>query len=251
MSKKLIIISGGFDPIHSGHIAMFEEARELGDIIVLLNSDEWLQRKKGNCFMDWNDRMSVVSNLKGVINVLPFNDDDGTAVQGIIDVKKNYTEYDIYFANGGDRNKETTPESKFCLDNNINELFNVGGGKTQSSSNLLTIWKDAPMQRPWGEWHFYKEFEIDNAKAKIKSLIVRPGKKLSYQKHHHRNEHWFVIKGTATIRLNDKQYEVATFNTFDIKVGEWHQLINHGKDDLIVVEVQFGEKCIEKDVERG
>ena len=63
MSKKLIIISGGFDPIHSGHIAMFEEARELGDIIVLLNSDEWLQRKKGNCFMDWNDRMSVVSNL--------------------------------------------------------------------------------------------------------------------------------------------------------------------------------------------
>ena len=99
--------------------------------------------------------------------------------------------------------------------------------------------------------HFYKEFEIDNAKAKIKSLIVRPGKKLSYQKHHHRNEHWFVIKGTATIRLNDKQYEVATFNTFDIKVGEWHQLINHGKDDLIVVEVQFGEKCIEKDVERG
>ena len=136
MSKKLIIISGGFDPIHSGHIAMFEEARELGDIIVLLNSDEWLQRKKGNCFMDWNDRMSVVSNLKGVINVLTFNDDDGTAVQGIVDVKKNYTKYDIYFANGGDRNKETTPESKFCLDNNINELFNVGGGKTQSSSNL-------------------------------------------------------------------------------------------------------------------
>ena len=107
MSKKLIIISGGFDPIHSGHIAMFEEARELGDIIVLLNSDEWLQRKKGNCFMDWNDRMSVVSNLKGVINVLPFNDDDGTAVQGIVDVKKNYTEYDIYFSNGGDRKKET------------------------------------------------------------------------------------------------------------------------------------------------
>jgi len=101
---------------------MFEEAREVGEIVVLLNSDEWLTRKKGNYFMDWNDRMSVVSNLKGVIDVLPFNDDDGTAVQGIIDVTNKYSSYDICFANGGDRNKKTTPESKFCIENNLNAL---------------------------------------------------------------------------------------------------------------------------------
>ena len=63
MSEKIIILSGGFDPIHSGHIAMFEEARNLGQIVVLLNSDDWLKRKKGNFFMDWNNRNSVVGNV--------------------------------------------------------------------------------------------------------------------------------------------------------------------------------------------
>ena len=250
MSRKIIILSVGFDPIHSGHIAMFEESRDLGDIVVLLNSDEWLKRKKGNYFMDWNNRLSVVTNIKGVVDVLPFDDTDGTAVKGILDVVKKYPDCDIYFANGGDRNKETTPETKFCQENNINEIFNVGGGKTASSSDILTIWKDSPMERPWGEWHCYKEFDIDNAKAKIKSLIVNPGKKLSYQKHSLRNEHWFVIKGNATIKLNGEEFKVETFNYFDIKVEDWHQLINNGDDDLIVVEVQFGDECIEEDIER-
>ena len=250
MSEKIIILSGGFDPIHSGHIAMFEEARNLGQIVVLLNSDDWLKRKKGNFFMDWNNRNSVVSNLKGVIDVLPFDDTDGTAVQGILDVAKKYAGHEIFFANGGDRNKDTTPESKFCKENSINELFNIGGGKTAASSDILRLWKDSPMERPWGEWHCYKEFNIDKAKAKIKSLIVKPGKQLSYQKHSFRNEHWFVIKGNATIKLNDKEHTVKTFNYFDIKVQDWHQLINNGDDDLIVVEVQFGEKCIEEDIER-
>ena len=88
-----------------------------------------------------------------------------------------------------------------------------------------------------------------NAKAKIKSLIVNPGKKLSYQKHSLRNEHWFVIKGNATIKLNGEEFKVETFNYFDIKVEDWHQLINNGDDDLIVVEVQFGDECIEEDIE--
>ena len=250
MKKKIIILSGGFDPIHSGHISMFEEARELGDIVVLLNSDEWLIRKKGSFFMDWEDRESVAKNISGVIDVLHFNDDDGTAVQGILDVAKKYPNHDVSFANGGDRNKQTTPETKFCSENGINEVFNVGGGKTQSSSNILDKWRDSPMPRPWGEWHSYKEFDIDNAKAKLKSLIVKPGQKLSYQKHNHRNEHWFVIKGNATIVLNDKKHIVETFKHFDIAVNEWHQLINNGSEELIVVEVQYGKECVEEDIER-
>ena len=106
------------------------------------------------------------------------------------------------------------------------------------------------MPRPWGEWHSYKEFDIDNAKAKLKSLIVKPGQKLSYQKHNHRNEHWFVIKGNATIVLNDKKHIVETFKHFDIAVNEWHQLINNGSQELIVVEVQYGKACVEEDIER-
>ena len=80
MSKNIIILSGGFDPIHSGHISMFEEARVLGDIVVLLNSDEWLIRKKGSFFMDWKDRESVAKNISGVIDVIHFNDDDGRII---------------------------------------------------------------------------------------------------------------------------------------------------------------------------
>ncbi|RZP12551.1 MAG: cupin domain-containing protein [Candidatus Dadabacteria bacterium] len=250
MENKIVILSGGFDPIHSGHIAMFEEASQIGDVVVLLNSDSWLIRKKGSFFMDWQDRESVARNIKGVIDVLPFNDDDGTAVQGILDVTKKYSGRHICFGNGGDRTEKTTPEKSFCAENDIEEIFNVGGGKTQSSSNILDNWRDSPRSRPWGEWHSYREFKINNAKAKIKSLIVKPGKELSYQKHNFRNEHWFVIKGNATVVLNEKEYDVPTFNVFDIKVGEWHQLKNKGTEELIVVEVQFGPECVEEDIER-
>ena len=76
------------------------------------------------------------------------------------------------------------------------------------------------MPRPWGEWHSYREFNIKNQKAKLKSLIVKPGQKLSYQKHNHRNEHWFVIKGIATIILDDVEHNINTFEHFDIAVNQ-------------------------------
>ena len=81
---------------------------------------------------------------------------------------KKYPNHKISFGNGGDRTKQTTPETKFCSENNVNEIFNVGGGKTQSSSNILDKWRDSPMPRPWGEWHSYREFDINNNKAKLK-----------------------------------------------------------------------------------
>ena len=83
MKTNISLISGGFDPLHSGHMNYFKDARNYGDIVVLLNSDEWLHKKKGRPFMPWSERASIVNEIKGVINVLPFDDIKGNAIKGI------------------------------------------------------------------------------------------------------------------------------------------------------------------------
>ena len=143
--KNLVILSGGFDPVHYGHIFMFQEAIRYGDIAICLNSDEWLIRKKGKPFMEWRERAWIVGNMKGVIDVFSMDDTDGTACDGIKTVHTRYNdEYDtIYFANGGDRNTNTTPtqEQLICDELGIKTLWNVGGGKVQSSSWILGKWE--------------------------------------------------------------------------------------------------------------
>ena len=249
--QNIIVLSGGFDPIHSGHIAMFEESKKYGKIVVLLNSDNWLIKKKNKYFMSWEERYSVIKNINEVKDIIKFDDSDGTAVDGLKIVKKNYPNQKIYFANGGDRKDHNTPEDSFCQSNDIGLIYKVGGGKTQSSSNLLDNWKSYKHDRPWGHWNNYKEFNlINNEKAKIKSLTVKPHSKLSYQKHFHRNEHWFVIQGKAKIKLNDEFFNVGLYEHFYIEKEEWHQLINEGNEDLIIVEVQYGQTCEEHDIVR-
>ena len=123
---KIIIVSGGFDPIHSGHIAYFKEAKELGDkLIVALNSDDWLINKKGKFFMPFDERKIIIENLSSVDSVIDFNDDDeGSATNALIKAKEIYPNDDIAFANGGDRNKENIPEMSV---DGIEFLFSVGG----------------------------------------------------------------------------------------------------------------------------
>ena len=137
MKRKTIAVSGGFDPIHSGHIRMIQEAATHGDVIVILNSDEWLLNKKGYAFMKWEERSEIIRALKGVVNVVSTIDDiDGTVCNTLRNLK-NDLNLD-YFANGGDRTETTTPEMKVCEELEIGLLWNVGGGKTQSSSSLVT-----------------------------------------------------------------------------------------------------------------
>ena len=105
---KLIVVSGGFDPIHSGHIAYFKAAKDLGDkLIVALNSDEWLENKKGKYFMPFKERKIILESIYYVDEAISFEDDDlGSCINALEKVKRLYPDADIYFANGGDRTKK-------------------------------------------------------------------------------------------------------------------------------------------------
>ena len=99
---KVVVVSGGFDPVHSGHIAYFNAAKKLGDkLIVALNSDDWLVNKKGKFFMPFEERSIIIENLKMVDEVIDFEDDEnGSASQALIKVKNSYPNEEIIFCNG-------------------------------------------------------------------------------------------------------------------------------------------------------
>jgi len=141
--SDIILISGGFDPIHSGHIKLIKDANIYGDVVVLLNSDEWLQNKKGKEFLPFNERKIIMQNIKGVIDVIEFDDSDKSCIDGLKIAKEKYQDKIIKFANGGDRYDKTTPETSFCDKNNIVTLWGIGGNdKSNSSSWILKKWKE-------------------------------------------------------------------------------------------------------------
>ena len=129
--NKTVMVSGGFDPIHVGHVRMIQEAAKHGDVIVVANSDAWLKRKKGYIFMPWEERTEIILSMRGVLDVLPVDDSDGT----VCDALRRYNP--TCFANGGDRGAKNTPEMQVCEDLGIEMLWEVGGGKIQSSSDLV------------------------------------------------------------------------------------------------------------------
>ena len=129
--NKTVMVAGGFDPIHVGHIQMILDAATHGDVIVAVNSDDWLFRKKGYNFMGFTERREILMAVKGVIAVVPVNDDDGTVCTALIEHAPTY------FANGGDRTSKNTPEKMVCEEMGIEMLWNMGGQKIQSSSTLV------------------------------------------------------------------------------------------------------------------
>jgi len=132
MSRKTIMLSGGFDPVHVGHIRMIREAAQWGQVYVVINSDDWLVRKKGYAFMTWEERAEIIGNIKGVVMVSNVDDSDGTVCEALRRHKPDA------FANGGDRKKDNTPEMEVCDELGIQMLWCVGGAdKPQSSSWLV------------------------------------------------------------------------------------------------------------------
>lgn len=252
--SKVVVITGGFDPIHRGHIEYIKAAKELGDILIIgVNSDEWLARKKGRSFMPFEDRIAIINSLQYADYAIPFDDRDNSAKDAIAWARKVYPDHQIIFANGGDRTDQNIPEMDM-IDSNLTFVFGVGGtDKVNSSSWILEEWKAPKTIRQWG---YYRVLHEVNSNVKVKELTIDPGKKLSLQRHFKRSELWFVSEGIATLYTIDyssdysKQGTYGQFTTIHIPKNEWHQLANETNEPLKIVEIQYGNECIEEDIER-
>lgn len=195
--SKTVAVSGGFDPLHVGHIRMFQEAKKLGSkLIVILNNDNWLRAKKGFVFMSQKERKEIIKSFEIVDEVVitehKINDNDKSVCRELEKVKPDI------FANGGDRKSEKDiPEVAICNKHKIEMVFNMGtGGKLQSSSLLVERAiknKDRKnfIQKPWGNFENLKT----DKNWHIKTIDVLKGKRLSLQSHKSRDELWVTLEG--------------------------------------------------------
>ena len=135
--KKTIAISGGFDPVHIGHLKMIKGAAQEGSVIVILNSDSWLEQKKGYVFMPFEERKEMMESLAGVNIARGFDDKDNTACDLLMWSRATWPKHSIAFGNGGDRNMDNVPEQYTATELNIQMVWGVGGVKAQSSSTLV------------------------------------------------------------------------------------------------------------------
>jgi cytidyltransferase-like protein len=251
--KKIVLVTGGFDPVHSGHIAYFEAARALGDMLIVgLNSDEWLKRKKGQAFMDQYERCRIVESLKVVDKVVCYPDADGSSKNTITGVRAMYPDAQIIFANGGDRTKENIPEMDVA-DDNLVFVFGVGGeDKKNSSSWILQEWKAPKTERPWGYYRVLHEV----SGTKVKELTVLPGQGISLQRHKSRHEFWHVTSGRCLVEqrmpggYSLPVVEMNQHSQLSIPQNDWHRLYNPFDEPCQVVEIQYGTACVEEDIER-
>lgn len=248
----LPVCSGGFDPLHSGHVAMLKEAYELTGrrVTVLVNSDTWLTAKKGKSFMSFQERRTVVENLSMVDSVLDFDDSDGTCCAGLRQLKHRYPNDNILFCNGGDRTQDNIPEMSVP---GIEFAFGIGGShKANSSSAILSNWEHRIQERVWGT---FRDLFKDNV-VRVKELVINPGQGISYQRHFRRMEYWVVSKGSCQIKFsfdNSERFRIATYHAGDhihIPALSWHQVYNENVMPCHIIEVQYGEHSSEDDIER-
>lgn len=239
----IVLVTGGFDPIHSGHLAMFKEAKKLGDELwVGINSDEWLIRKKGFRYMSWEERSEVISMMSIVDKIILFNDDDNSS-NDAISITKSLSNENVTFANGGDRNKNTTMEYGNPDHDDVTFTFNVGGNnKKNSSSDIVKI------KRNWG---YYKNIYSGNG-FKVKELVINPMSSLSMQRHKYRSETWNLVSGQCTIYSNGEEIIMSKNKPIQINKGDWHKCLNESNEPAHIIEIWKGstDKLDENDIER-
>ena len=248
---KIVVVSGGFDPLHSGHIAYFKSARKLGDkLVVAVNSDDWLTRKKGRPFMPFHERCNIIQELSCVDQVIGFNDEDDTACNAIFQMLSTKRRSDtVIFANGGDRTSDNIPEMIY---DEVEFAFGVGGeDKKNSSSWILKEWSQPTTQRAWGTYTVLDR----NTEWQVKELAFDVDKALSDQRHLIRSEHWHVVQGSIRMDLEfangDKESKTyQSGDSIDIPVHTWHKAHNVGDVTAKVIEVWMGSELSEEDIER-
>lgn len=223
--KPIALVSGGFDPLHVGHIRMFIEASKKFDLIVSVNSDEWLIRKKGFRFQSLKDRMELIDAFKCVSKVVTADDKDNSSVQALKDVMP------MVFINGGDRQANNIPEKQFCNDNGIIILDGVGGYNKANSSSAIV---KKEVFRKWGRY----EVILDQRELKVKRLFFNDMKSIGEQVHQLRDEFWFVESGRVDVELNYKRGIYRAGDFIHIKKGDVHYAT--GSDKAVILEVQVG-----------
>jgi D-beta-D-heptose 7-phosphate kinase/D-beta-D-heptose 1-phosphate adenosyltransferase len=257
MSKDVVLVTGGFDPLHSGHIEYFKAAKKLGHkLVVGVNSDEWLTRKKGRPFMLIKDRVAIIQALEIVDQVISFDDSDDSACNAIFYLLSTHDSgTKIIFANGGDRTKENIPEYKTYGGTPWVEFaWGVGGeNKMNSSSWILDEWKTQKTERDWGYWRVLDDKPEKG--YKVKELVIYPGKSLSDQRHFKRSEEWIILEGVVKMETEwegrkDIQHLKPTNLPYNIGIGVWHQASNPNGETAHILEIQRGEECVEEDIER-
>jgi len=241
---KRVLVSGGFDPLHAGHVDMFAAAKARGDrLIVAVNTDEWLHRKKGYVFMPMEMRMKIVRECRYVDEVIMAETDQYGAISPTIKKVKP----DI-FANGGDRVEGELPESEVaaCEELGVELLYGIGGGKIASSSTFASnLMRREQASRPWGGFEVIRRTPANW----VKIIEVDPFQMTSLQRHKHRDESWVVVSGKARITTNGMVFTMQPGDVYVVPRGTLHRIENVIGQPLIIVEVAVGNPQ-EDDIER-
>jgi len=251
MLKKydFALVSGGFDPVHVGHLRMLQDAKKLSNkVIVLLNNDEWLIKKKGKPFMNETQRKEILDEFKSVSKVIIQKFSDKSSAIAIEEFVLNNPNKTICYCNGGDRsNIKNIREAEVCKKLKVHLEFDVGGKeKIESSSELTKNYLGNVEDRPWGNYHIIAK----NIGYQIKEIKVFTGSKLSLQKHNNRSEFWQIVKGKSKITIEKNEHYLREREHIYIPKNTVHRIENIGKEELIFIEIQLGKDLKEEDIIR-
>lgn len=249
--SAIAICTGAFDPLHPGHLQYFQAARGMADqLIVGVNSDQWLVRKRGQNFLEYEQRKKIISSIRWVDCVMGFDDADDSACDLIRRVREAHPDAHLLFCNDGDRTATNIPEMH-VYDEHLSFHFSVGGtSKAASSTGILSEWGTPWQQYPWGQSRTVAEEDG----FKVKLIHVQPGESLARQRHRYRHETWQFLDtgGRARVELADEARELnitAVGETIDILPLMWHEYHNTTDRVVRVLETQIGVHCRPDDVD--
>jgi len=253
MTDNIVLITGGFDSIHPEHISFIKEASKLGRVIVGLNSDECLTKKKDKPVMNFQERKYILEQLKGILCVLEFDDSDNTSSDAIQKVIKLFPNNKIIFIKNEYESQVIISEIEKFKDN-FAISFCLGRFEEMKNNNfnhLISKCNQTIEKKIWGD--SITCYSSEN--TKVKRLIIEPKKSISMQYHLHRNELWFVESGSGTIYTYDKSNiikvkDIYKHEMYHVPVKKWHKLESHSDTELCIVEIQYGNLCVEKDIVR-